>query len=318
MPLSPAPSASPPDTDVPTLAALKRRLADIQAGTGTVRLGKRSQHVLATLIETPQQSAVTSISDLAARVGVNASTLTRLAQRLGFAGFAELQAVFRREITEGGQHFYSDLAARLSDDRPLNQQGEQGEQRQQLSRLARLGRQESANFAGLVERIDPEVYVRCARRLATSRRVRIHGQRQFACLAQFLAYGLGMLRADVGELDAGHQGVADGLASLDRGDVLLAASCFPYTASVIETAKIAARHGIIVIALTDGEHSPLAQVATDAFYVPSDSLFYSNSMCAFLLLAQGLLTEVADTLGDEGMRALKHRETLIQELGAAL
>lgn len=297
------------DSVATSLEALRQQLVAIQNGDGEIRLGKRSQRVLAALLENPRQSAVTSISELAERLAVNASTLTRLAQRLGYQGFSQLQAIFRRELTEGGQHFYSDLAARLATDR---QQGEG------LARLARLGRQESTNFAELLERLDDGDYNTAVQALVTARRVRVHGQRQFASLAQFVAYGLGMLRADVAELDASRHGAADALAQLDPGDVLLVASCFPYTTSVLKTAEVAARHGIRVIALSDGTSSPLARNAELAFHVPNDSLFFSNSMCAFMLLAQGLLSEVADRLGDQGVAALKQRETLIQELGASL
>lgn len=173
-------------------------------------------------------------------------------------------------------------------------------------------------MVSLLEQVDPVAFEETAALLATASRVRIHGMRQFNSLALFLAYGLGMLRADVAPLDAGRQGVADALAQLDTGDVLVVASCFPYTPSVLATAEIATRHGIEVIALTDSANSPLARVARHSFQVPNHSLFYSNSMCAFMLLAQGLLSEVASQLGEAGLTALKHREAMIAELNASL
>ncbi|MCC5882320.1 MAG: MurR/RpiR family transcriptional regulator [Halomonas sp.] len=299
----------PPTRTLPeTLDGLRQRLGDIEAGKADIRLGKRSRHVLALLIGAPQQAAVSSISELADQLGVNASTLSRLAQRLGYGGFGQLQAVFRREVTEG-QSFYSDQASRL-----LEASGDTVER----ARLSRLARQESANMAGLLERIDPLAFEQTVTLLATAHRVRVHGMRQFHSLALFMAYGLGMLRPDVAPLDAGRQGVADALAQLDPGDVLVVASCFPYTPSVLATAEVAARHGIEVIALTDSESSPLARVARHSFPVPNHSLFYSNSMCAFMLLAEGLLSDVASVLGKSGLAALKHRETMIAELGASL
>lgn len=297
-----------PMTAPDTLSGLKRLLEAIEAGEAEIRLGKRSRQVLALLIEAPQQAAVSSISELAERLGVNPSTLSRLAQRLGYAGFSQLQDVFRREVTEG-QSFYSDQASRLL---------ESADDKERLSRLTRLGRQESANIASLLERIDPDAFEQTVKLLATARRVRVHGMRQFTSLALFMAYGLGMLRPEVAALDASRQGVADALAQLDAGDVLVVASCFPYTRSVLATAEVAARHGISVIALTDAATSPLARVARHSFLVPNHSLFFSNSMCAFMLLAQGLLSEVAGALGEEGLAALKHREAMIAELNASL
>lgn len=292
-----------------TLGDLEQLLTDIEGGEGPVRLGKRSRHVLIALVTAPQQAAVSSISDLAERLGVSPSTLSRLAQRLGFDGFAGLQAVFRRNVTEG-KSFYSDQVSRLLD-------GE-GDNADHHARLARLGRQESANIDDMVTGIDGEVFVRAAELLVEARRVRVHGMRQFASLASFMAYGLGMLRPDVSPLDAARHGVADALAQLDEGDVLVVASCFPYTPSVLATAEVAARQGIHVIALTDSRGSPLAKVARYSFPVPNHSLFFSNSMCAFMLLVEGLLSETASRLGDTGLAALKRRERLIGELDDAL
>lgn len=297
-----------PMTAPDTLSGLKRLLEAIEAGEAEIRLGKRSRQVLALLIEAPQQAAVSSISELAERLGVNPSTLSRLAQRLGYGGFGQMQDVFRREVTEG-QSFYSDQASRLL---------ESADDKERLARLTRLGRQESANIASLLERIDPDAFEQTVTLLATARRVRVHGMRQFTSLALFMAYGLGMLRPEVAALDASRQGVADALAQLDAGDVLVVASCFPYTRSVLATAEVAARHGISVIALTDSATSPLARIARHSFLVPNHSLFFSNSMCAFMLLAQGLLSEVAGALGEEGLAALKHREAMIAELNASL
>lgn len=271
-------------------------------------MGGSSRRVLMALIESPHRAAVCSITELASQLEVNASTLSRLAQRLGYGGFSKLQDVFRRELTEG-KSFYSDQASRLMLD---------GTQNDAMNQLARLGRQESANIASMIEQVDPHAFIDTVELLSTARRVRIHGMRQFTSLALFMAYGLGMLRPDVASLDASRQGVADAIAQLDPKDVLVVCSCFPYTPSVIATAQVAARHGITVVALTDSASSPLAEVATHCFNVPNHSLFFSNSMCAFMLLAQGLLSAVAGRLGEEGMEALKYRETLITELNASL
>lgn len=297
-------SALAPDT----VGGLKALLAAIEAGEVDIALGSSSVRVLTALIEAPQRAAVSSITELAEQVDVNASTLSRLARRLGYSGFSKLQDVFRRELTEG-RSFYSDQASQLvvgADDKGT------------LAQLTRLGRQESANIASTIEQIDPATFEAVVASLSQAKRVRIHGMRQFNSLALFMAYGLGMLRPDVGALDSSRQGVADALAQLETGDVLVVASCFPYTPSVLATAEVAARHGITVIALTDSASSPLAKTARHSFFVPNRSLFFSNSMCAFMLLAEGLLSAVASSLGEASVEALKYRETLIAELNASL
>ncbi|MDT3719052.1 MurR/RpiR family transcriptional regulator [Pseudomonas oryzihabitans] len=297
-------SALAPDT----VGGLKELLAAIESGAVDIALGSSSVRVLTALIESPQRAAVSSITELAEQVNVNASTLSRLARRLGYSGFSKLQDVFRRELTEG-RSFYSDQASRLVVG---------ADAKGTLAQLTRLGRQESANIASTIEQVDPATFEAVVTLLSQARRVRIHGMRQFNSLALFMAYGLGMLRPDVGALDSSRQGVADALAQLETGDVLVVASCFPYTPSVLATAEVAARHGITVVALTDSASSPLAKTARHSFFVPNRSLFFSNSMCAFMLLAEGLLSAVASSLGEASVEALKYRETLIAELNASL
>ena len=296
--------ANPPDT----LAGLKLLLEAIERREADISLGSSSRRVLTALIAAPQRAAVSSISELAEQLGVNPSTFSRLAQKLGYGGFSKFQDVFRREVTEG-RTFYSDQASRLLVPSGSNDS---------IGQLTRLGRQESANMASMIEQVDCADFDATVELLTSARRVRIHGMRQFTSLALFMAYALGMLRPDVAPLDAARQGVADALAQLDEGDVLVVASCFPYTPSVLATAEVAARHGIKVIALTDSSSSPLARIARYSFYVPNQSLFFSNSMCAFMLLAEGILSGVASRLGEASVAALKHRETLITELNASL
>ncbi|MFZ6045333.1 MurR/RpiR family transcriptional regulator [Pseudomonas sp. CR3202] len=296
--------ANPPDT----LAGLKLLLDAIERREADISLGSSSRRVLTALIEAPQRAAVSSISELAEQLGVNPSTFSRLAQKLGYGGFSKFQDVFRREVTEG-RTFYSDQASRLLVPSGSNDS---------ISQLTRLGRQESANMASMIEQVDSADFDATVELLTSARRVRIHGMRQFNSLALFMAYALGMLRPDVAPLDSARQGVADALAQLDEGDVLVVASCFPYTPSVLATAEVAARHGIRVVALTDSSSSPLAKIARYSFYVPNQSLFFSNSMCAFMLLAEGILSAVASRLGEASVAALKHREALIAELNASL
>src|SRR3546814_2241550 len=80
---------------------------------------------------------------------------------------------------------------------------------------------------------------------------------QYHAFASFLTYGLGMLRSDVALLDASQLGAAEALAQLDEGDVVVVASCAPYTRSIAEIAEAAAACGLAVVAVTDTRASPL-------------------------------------------------------------
>lgn len=286
------------------LSSLRQLLADIDSKQAPIRLGGQSRRVLNAMLTNPEQVALTSITELGERHGVNASTLTRLAHRLGLSGFNGLQQLFRFELTGSPLHFYSDQARHLA--------REPGLAASDLP--ARVGQQECSNISAMIDKLDPESFKRAADLIARARQVRIYGLRQFYALSYFLGYALGMVRPNVATLEAGRQGIADALSTLQPGDLLIVASCFPYTASVIRTAEIAQQHGIEVIALTDTQDSPLHNIASYTFCVPNRSLFYSNAMAGFFVLGEALLSEVAARLGDTAIEALRRREELISEL----
>ena len=70
--------------------ALKRRLIEIEP-----HLPKRLRQAAAYALEHPDEFALGTASALARSADVQASTLVRFAQTLGFAGFSDLQEVFR-------------------------------------------------------------------------------------------------------------------------------------------------------------------------------------------------------------------------------
>ena len=287
-----------------SLDDLRTLALSLARGEGDVALRGKTASVFSRLVDAPEQAAVRSISELAASLGVNPSTLTRLAKRLGFEGFSDFQSVFRDAIANEPRYFYSRRADQLLHDDGQRDGGD-------VEVMARIGRETSANVDAYLSQIDAANLRAAAALLATAGRVRLHGERQFHSLASFLAYALAMIRSDVALLDAPRLGVAEALAQLTPGDVVVVASCAPYTRAVAEVAAAAAANGQNVIAITDSRASPLVPPSRHAFFVPHASSFYSNSMGAYVVFCEGLLNLVARQLGDSAMEALARRERLI-------
>lgn len=281
---------------------------------GGLALGGKAHTVLAKLVERPEEVAVRSITELAATLGVSPSTLTRLATRLGYAGFVDFQNVFRDSLAERHRHFYSQQAERLVAGASARAQGGSDGRSPEVDTVVQLARESINNVEGFLAQLSASELQGAARALAQAPRVRIHGLRQFSALASFLSYGLGLIRADVGLLDAQGLGVAEGLAQLQAGDVVIATSVAPYTRSVVDAALAAARAGLVVISITDTRASPLVQPAQHAFFIPHESSFFSNSMGAYLVFCEGLLNLVATHLGSSALQALELRERFITDL----
>jgi DNA-binding MurR/RpiR family transcriptional regulator len=296
------------------LRALVVRIGRNETG---LSLGGKAHVVLARLVERPEETAVRTITELAEANGINASTLTRLATRLGYDGFADFQSVFRDNVAESHRHFYSHQAERLvasastaDADKGISTAGAP-----EIATVTQLARESVTNVRGFLSQLSAEELRGAAKLLAHAPRVRIFGLRQFHALAAFLAYALGLVRSDVDLLDAPGLGTAEGLAQLRRGDVVLVTSVAPYTRSVAQVAKTAAAAGLTVIAITDTRASPLVPPARYAFFIPHGSSFFSNSMGAYVVFCEGLLNLVATQLGKQGLRSLERRERFIAELG---
>jgi DNA-binding MurR/RpiR family transcriptional regulator len=268
-----------------------------------INLGSKALDALAKLVDAPEQAAVRTISELGDQLSVNASTLTRLSKKLGFAGFNDFQNVFRQAIADDERYFYSRQAGRLLSTMPAGDEN--------IGVFERLARETAANIDGFMAQLDTATLTEVASQLASARRVRVHGVRQYHAFASFLAYGLGMLRSDVALLDASQLGAAEALAQLEKGDVVVVASCAPYTRSIADVAEAAAACGLEVVAITDTRASPLVAPSRHAFFIPHTSSFFSNSMGAYIVFCEGLLNLVARKMGKSALSALAHREELI-------
>ncbi len=273
-------------------------------------LGPRAFQTLAQLVDEPRMSAVSSITDLADKLGVNPSTLTRLSKKLDFAGFSDLQSVFRRHVAGLDNTYYSRQVDQLI------QPGEVGDKA--LNVFLKVVEDESANLRKLVSDVNPALLSQASGMLSSARKVRIHGLRQFYSLANFFSYGLGLIRNRVSILgEAGH-GVAHSLSQLNGEDVLVVLGCNPYTHATVDASRVAGKYGIPVIAFTDSSASPLVTNADCAFVIPSSGRFYANSTAAWAALLEALMSLVAMDLGDRALKTLRTREVLFKELGISL
>lgn len=287
-----------------TLEALRCLSIDIGKGSSSIHLGQKAKVVLSRLLEMRGDKALLSISSLSERLEVNPSTISRLARNLGYKSFGELQNILLSESFVPSGSFYTQHAQTALTAGSSNL----------TAQATRLCREQQANIERMIEGFDEISYEHVIAKLAKASRIRIHGARQFYAFSGFLAYGLGMIRADVSLLEPSLQGVAEGLAAMDKEDLLLVSSCEPYTKSVVRVAQAACEAGIEVIAVTDRASSPLVSCATLSLFVPHESSFISNSMVGFFSLAECLINGCASSLGDQAHQALQERDAFIRAL----
>lgn len=288
-----------------TAADLRALALDIARGTAPITLGPTARRALGQILDLQGDPALLSITALAARLEVNPSTITRLARSLGYTGFGAFQKVLLAASMAAPGAFYTRQAqAALAEAGHPSRAGAE-----------RLCRESQANIDRLLARFDAERFETAVNMISDARRVAVLGVRQMHALAGFLAYGLRMVRADVSQFDAGTLGVAQGLATLGPGDVLIVASCAPWSRTAVDAAAVAAENGIAVVALTDSADSPLVASARVALFAPHDSSYLVNSMSSFVVLGECLVNGCAAARPDTARAALAESDRMVTRLG---
>jgi DNA-binding MurR/RpiR family transcriptional regulator len=235
------------------------------------------------LLSHSNELALGTVASLARDAAAHPSALVRLAQRLGFSGFSELQGVLRAALAETAPSYQERVRQRSSGTGGLLRQA-CGLKEVSLQHLADTDQ-------GLVDR--------AASLLAGARAVHVIGQRRSHAVAVHLAYSL----TRAGKLSRVLSGAGGFLheeaATMQPRDVLLAVSMYPYSAEVIEVCMVAQARGITVVALTDGPLSPLAPLATVAFELQDADFAGFHSpvphMCLSQALVFGVVTAIAGT-----------------------
>jgi DNA-binding MurR/RpiR family transcriptional regulator len=265
----------PPDFD-----ALKMRLIEIQP-----TLPKRLRQVAAFALENPDEIALGTAASVAGHARVQASTLVRFAQSIGFSGFSDLQEIFRSRL----RNRWPDYPARMM---ALHAEALDSGDPTQL--LAGFADSATASLARLRESVTRESLERAVDALATARTIYLLGQRRAFPVSHYLAYALAKLGAAATLVDNVGSLGAEQLAHAGPDDALIAISFAPYTPVTVELTRDCAARGVPIVVITDSPLSPLAGHATARFEVAESDFGAFRSLSATFCLAITLAVALAN------------------------
>lgn len=260
--------------------SLKQRLIEIEP-----MLPKRLRQTAAFALEHPDEVALGTASGIAQRAQVQASTLVRFAQSLGFAGFSELQGVFRAHL-RGRWPDYSERLKALHD----SSRGA-GDPVNLLHGFADSGVQ---SIARLRDSVGPETLTGAVELLSVARTIYLVGQRRSFSVAHYLAYALAQLGVSAILVDnVGGLG-REQIARAGPEDAVLAVSFAPYSPTTVSLAEVARAKKTPLIVITDSALSPLARMASQRFEVVESDFGAFRSLAATFCLAMTLVVAVGE------------------------
>lgn len=265
---------------------LRARLIEIQSD-----LPRRLRQVAAFALENPQEMALGTASSLAAHAQVQPSTFVRFAQSLGFAGFSQLQGVFRSHLKSRWPDYPERIKALHATSR------ESGDPTRLLAGFANSA---TASLTRLRETIDRADLDRATTLLSAAETIYLAGQRRSFPVAHYLAYALSQLGARAIFLDNSGGLGPEQMALAGPRDALVAISFAPYAPFTIEAARRARENGAAIVVITDGPLSPLASLADTLFEVVENDFGSFRSLAATLCLAMTLAVALADRRAEGG------------------
>lgn len=260
------------------------------------------------MLDRPDDVALLSMREQARRAGVPPATMTRLAKRLGLDGYDSVRELYAGAVRAGTLGFAGKAGVQVE------VQALHGERALAAEMATMLSRQ----IAALAEPAALDRLADAASRLDEARRVYCLGLRSCHAAAWHFHYMLSLLGDKTVMLDdAGGTGL-DAIRDAGTADALLVASVEPYARATIEGARYAADRDVPVVALTNSEVSPLAQIANNTILVATGSPSFFHTMTPLLAVAEILAALVAGRGGAKALAALEHTEAQLSAFGVHL
>lgn len=239
--------------------------------------------------------------EIAQRVGVSTSTVTRLAAALGYPGFPALQDAFR-DLVRTERSTVSRLeqaTAGRTDGRDV---------------VARVFAGDLENLRRTQQEVDRAALDRAAALILGARQVFVMGLRSAHALAVILHFGLELTLGRSRLLVPGIGDLPEQISDLDRRDVLVAISFARYTRQTFEILTQARRRQARTVVITDKATSPLAQEADVTLVGRTNLQSMIESYVAPLSLVNALVTLVASRHRRRSMQRLAEYERLWKEV----
>ena len=242
----------------------------------------------------PTLLAFGTVSDLASRVGTSRPTIVRFANKLGFAGYTQLQ-----------RHVRSDLSHRLArpSERIRHEEGKVPGAKAAISNA----------ISSVFEAVDGERLGALAAPILRAHKVWILSGETSQAGARKLHSGLSIVRPGVHFVDERTFGVdACDAGSFDAAVVI---DFFRYRRRVTEAARLLAQSGVAIVAITDSPLSPLVELTATWCEIEVPAIGPFDSSVPAVAIAELLVSRVARDLQDEATARIDRIEALWEETG---
>jgi RpiR family carbohydrate utilization transcriptional regulator len=270
--------------------ALETRLARSQP-----ELSPSRKKLVRLILENHEDTFFLSSRALAKRYDVDAATIVRTIQALGYSKFAEFAADLR-------SHFitritpYTLLKAASREKRTLD------------DRIQSSLELDLRNLQSLQSTMNAEGVIALAKLVSRARRILVIGIDLAASLSWHLAYGLMSLGFAADSPVGGTGNIQKRVRSLTSKDLLIAISFKQGLRETVEAALRAKKQGVPTFGITDGDNTPIARICDNFSITLVSSVSFANSYVAPMALIGTILVACAHTRTARTLALLRRSE----------
>ncbi|PLX37557.1 MAG: RpiR family transcriptional regulator [Hyphomicrobiales bacterium] len=247
-------------------------------------------------------SGLGSITAVAETSGVSTPTVARMAKKLGFNGFPELQAALR-----------SELEATISN--PIAKHDRWAENAPDTHILNRFADAVSDNMRRTLKQLNPEAFNEVTALLADKdRAIGIVGGRITRAIADYFFTHMQVIRTGVTLIAPNANTWPHYLLNMKPGDVLVAFDIRRYENDVLRLAEMARERGIVLVLFTDQWGSPAAKYAAHSFHCRIEVPSAWDSSVVTLFIVEALIAAVQTTMWDETKDRMATLEGLFDQM----
>jgi DNA-binding MurR/RpiR family transcriptional regulator len=271
----------------------------IHAEYASLPMGERKVADLA--LDFPGELAAYTASELARLAEVSNATVTRFFRRLGYDSFDEARRSSRRTREWGSPLFMTSKAALAE---PIGS-----------DLIKRFADEEASLIAASFAALDPGVLDEVTDSLAGAKRVFFLGFRNNAYAAGYGRWQFLLFRGDVHMLTAGTESLAERIADLRPGDILVLVAVRRMIAKLRVYAETARDAGAEILLLADPSARISPGFARWTLTCAVENPHILDSYVGVMGILRLLAVETMQKLGRHGRERLQRIESLHESLG---
>lgn len=253
------------------------------------------------ILENYPVSGLGSITAIAEAASVSTATVVRMAKKIGFGGFPDLQAALRAE-----------LEATISN--PIAKHERWAADAPDTHILNRFAEAVTENLRQTLRQIDPEDFDAVAALLADRRRgVHVVGGRITRSLADYFFTHMQVIRRGMTLFTSNANTWPHYVLNMQKGDVLVAFDIRRYERNILKLAETASAKGVILVLFTDQWGSPAAKHASHAFSCRIEAPSAWDSSAVTLFIVEALIAAVQTATWKETRQRMKTLEELFDQ-----